>query len=110
MAPWGFMHMHRRVAVGLLAAGLLVQVAALGTDPYRLYLRIGLPMPFYVSSPDLYFHPALSHLINRPLELAEVLTPRPALHLLQAPFSPRVLPGHGATHRAGRSRAIAMPR
>ena len=31
-------------------------------------------MPFYVSAPELYFHPALSHLINRPREIAEVLS------------------------------------
>lgn len=75
MAPWGFQQMRRRPGIVLLAAGLLVQVAALATDPYRLYLRIGLPMPFYVKSSDLYFHPALSHLLHRPMEIAEVLSP-----------------------------------
>jgi hypothetical protein len=74
MAPSGFLLMRRRVAVALLAAGLLVQVGALAIDPYRLYLENGLPMPFYVSAPELYFHPAVSHLINRPREIAEVLS------------------------------------
>ena len=74
MAPSGFLLMRRRVAVALLAAGLLVQVGALAIDPYRLYLENGLPMPFYVSAPELYFHPAISHLINRPREIAEVLS------------------------------------
>ena len=74
MAPSGFLLMRRRVAVALLAAGLLVQVGALAIDPYRLYLENGLPMPFYVSAPELYFHPAISHLINRPREIAEILS------------------------------------
>jgi hypothetical protein len=69
MAPTGFLLMRRRVAVALLAVGLLVQVSALAIDPYRLYLKNGSLMP-----PELYFHPAMSHLINRPGEIAEVLS------------------------------------
>ena len=74
MAPAGFRLMRRWVAVALLAAGLLVQVGALGIDPRRLYMERGLPWSFYVSAPELYFHPAISHLLNRPREIAEVLS------------------------------------
>ena len=32
-----------------------------------------MPSCFYLSAPDLYFHPAISHLLNRPREIAEIL-------------------------------------
>ncbi len=47
---------------------------ALCIDPHRLYIEHGLPSAFYVSDPGLYFHPAISHLIDRPREIAEVLS------------------------------------
>lgn len=91
LAPWGFHQFRRRrLVIGLLAAGLLVQVGALAVDPYRIYLKNGLLMPFYVTSPELYFHPALSHLLNRPLEIAEILSPHDRSSIY---FSPPDRPG-----------------
>src|SRR5208283_4603298 len=62
------------VVVTALGLGLVVQLNALCIDPHRLYIEQCLPSAFYVSAPGLYFHPAISHLINRPREIAEVLS------------------------------------
>jgi hypothetical protein len=49
---------------------------ALSVDPHRLYIERGLPSAFYYDiSPWLYFHPAVSHLPNRPREIVESLSP-----------------------------------
>jgi hypothetical protein len=90
MAPLGFSLVHRRMAVSLLAAGFLVQLCSLATSPYRLYRECGLPSWFYVSAPELYFHPAISHLVNRPREIAEILSSgetRPIYY--DPPYRPR---------------------
>jgi hypothetical protein len=50
-----------------------MQLGALSIDPHRLYVERGLPSGFYVSDPELYFHPGISHLVNRPREILEVL-------------------------------------
>lgn len=73
-APAGSRHVRRWVLVAALGLGLVVQLSALCIDPHRLYIEHGLPSAFYVFDPGLYFHPAISHLINRPREIAEVLT------------------------------------
>jgi len=74
LAPAGSHHVRRWVLVAALGLGLVVQLSALCIDPHRLYIEHGLPSAFYVSDPGLYFHPAISHLINRPREIAEVLS------------------------------------
>ena len=90
LAPAGFRLMRRWVAVALLAAGLLVQVGALGINPRRLHMERGLPWSFFVSAPELYFHPAMSHLINRPREIAEVLSAGDKNSIYyEPPFHPR---------------------
>ena len=73
-APVGSRHVRRWVIVAALGLGLVVQLGALCIDHHRLYIEHGLPSSFYVSNPGLYFHPAISHLINRPREIAEVLS------------------------------------
>jgi hypothetical protein len=74
-APDGASRLVRVRAPLWLALGFLVQLAALSVDPHRLYLERGLPSSFCVSHPWLYFHPAVSHLLNRPREIVELLSP-----------------------------------
>ena len=73
-APDGCRFARRWVVVTALGLGLLIQLNALCVDPNRLYIEHGLPSAFYVSAPSLYFHPAISHLINRPREIVAVLS------------------------------------
>ncbi len=73
-APAGSRHVRRWVLVAALGLGLVVQLNALSIDPHRLYIEHSLPSGFFISNPRLYFHPAISHLINRPREIAEVLS------------------------------------
>jgi hypothetical protein len=60
----------------VLGLGVVVQVLALSVDPHRLYIERGLPSAFYQPAPWLYFHPAISHLLHRPREIVEVVSPR----------------------------------
>jgi hypothetical protein len=63
----------RRLLLGL---GLVVQLLALSVEPHRLYIQRHLPAAFYHDiSPWLYRYPEVSHLLNRPREIAEVLDP-----------------------------------
>jgi len=73
-APAGSRLVRKWVVVSALGLGLVVQINALCVDPHRLYIEHGLPSAFYVSAPYLYFNPAISHLINRPREIVEVLS------------------------------------
>jgi hypothetical protein len=75
-APSGARLVRRWVLVAVLGLGLVVQIGALCIDPHRLYIEHGLPGAFYLSHPGLYFNPTISHLINRPREIAEVLLSR----------------------------------
>jgi hypothetical protein len=73
-APAGSRLVRKWVVVAALGLGLVVQINALCIDPHRLYVEHGLPSSFYVSAPGLYFNPAISHLLNRPREIVEVLS------------------------------------
>jgi hypothetical protein len=83
-APDGVRAVGRRWAAGLLAAGAVVQVLALSVDPQRLYLERRVPTGFYLVDPWLHFKWELSHLINRPREVYEVMTSPPAPEFNQA--------------------------
>ena len=72
-APDGSRFLRKWLVVTMLGLGLLVQISALCIDPHRLYIEQSLPSAFYISSPELYFNPAISHLVNRPREIVEVL-------------------------------------
>jgi hypothetical protein len=63
-----------RMVTLLLLAGCTVQLLGLSVDPHRLYLKRNLWSRFYVVDPWLYFHPAISHLANRPREIVEILS------------------------------------
>src|SRR5262249_13153615 len=56
--------LRRRLVVGLLVLGGLVQVLGLSLDPQRLFLRQALPFNYYVEDPWLGFHPATAHLLQ----------------------------------------------
>jgi hypothetical protein len=63
----------------LLLAGCLVQLLALSVEPQRLFFRLPVPIDYYVEQPWLVFHPRISHLLQRPAEIIEILTnPEPA--------------------------------
>jgi hypothetical protein len=76
LAPAGAARMGRRLVALFLAVGLLVQGLALSVDPHRLYVQRGLPSGFGAVAPWLYFDSRISHLLNRPREIGEVLAAR----------------------------------
>ena len=73
-APAGSRLLRKWMVVVALGLGLVVQMSALCIDPHRLYIEHGLPSSFYVNSSVLYFYPSISHLVNRPREIVEVLS------------------------------------
>ncbi len=73
-APAGSRFLRKWMVVVALGLGLIVQMNALCIDPHRLYVEHGLPSSFYVNSSVLYFHPSISHVVNRPREIVEVLS------------------------------------
>jgi hypothetical protein len=91
-APDGVVVLGRPLARLLLAAGVGVQLLGLAVVPERLYLERQLPSTFYTVDPWLYFHPALSHLLNRPRELIDALTASPAPEFTPAPTPTFTLP------------------
>src|SRR5579884_846369 len=62
-----------RLVGAVLAAGIAVQLLGLSVDPHRLYLQRNLWSRFYVVDPWVYFDPAVSHLVNRPREIIQIL-------------------------------------
>jgi len=102
-APMGASVLARRLVVTVLASGFVVQLMALAADPHRLYVERGLPSAFSATDPWLYFHPAASHLFQRPREILEMLhdvgkapayTPAPvptfALPVFDPPYVPKL--------------------
>ncbi len=63
-----------RARNGLLAFGVVVQLLAITVDPHRLYVERSLPNAWSAVAPELLFHPQMSHLLNRPREIGEILT------------------------------------
>jgi hypothetical protein len=55
-------------------AGVLVQVLALTVEPHRLFVEHRLPNAWSALAPELLFRPSLSHLVQRPREIADILT------------------------------------
>jgi hypothetical protein len=83
----------RRFFVGLiLGIGMFIQLLALSMDPQRMFFEKPLSINYYNDDPWLSFHPAASHLIQRPREIVETLFSQRE----RAPqFSPASLPTHG---------------
>ncbi|HYT93895.1 MAG TPA: hypothetical protein VEL76_34570 [Gemmataceae bacterium] len=65
--------LRRRFVAGLLALGAVIQLLALSVDPQRLLLSKAIPFNYYQYDRALQFHPQLSHLLQRPREIAEIL-------------------------------------
>jgi hypothetical protein len=63
----------RFVAV-VLGLGALIQLLALSVDPQRLLLSQAIPFNYYQEDRWLQFQPELSHLLQRPREIADILT------------------------------------
>jgi hypothetical protein len=76
LVPAGAARLRRPLVTAILAAGLFVQGLALSVDPHRLYVQLGLPSGFGAVYPWLYFDSHVSHLLNRPREIREVLEAR----------------------------------
>jgi hypothetical protein len=62
----------RRLTLGLLGLGLMVQLLGLSVDPFRLYVYHRLPSAYYGGQEWIHFEPALGHLVNRPREILEI--------------------------------------
>ena len=88
-APAGAARLGRRLVVLVLVLGVVVQLLALSVDPQRLHLERALPSATYSQPGWLHFEPALSHLLNRPREIGEILT---SGHERSAAYSPAPSP------------------
>lgn len=83
-APAGAQLLGARLTRLLLLLGFLVQIMAIAVVPERLYVERALPTGFYTIKPWWYFHPAISHVMNRPREILDAFT---------APAAPEFTPG-----------------
>jgi hypothetical protein len=63
----------RRLTCLLLGLGVIVQLLGLSADPFRLYVDLRLHSSFYAGNEWVHFHPAVSHLFNRPREIVEII-------------------------------------
>jgi hypothetical protein len=72
-APGAAVVWPRRLTCLLLGLGVVVQLLGLSVDPHRLYVELHLRSSFYAGNEWVYFHPAVSHLLNRPREILEIL-------------------------------------
>jgi hypothetical protein len=75
----------------VLALGLAVQLLGLSVDPLRLFMQLPLRWNYFNDNPWLVFNGQISHLLQRPREIVEVLTPRDTP---PAEFNPAPLPTH----------------
>jgi hypothetical protein len=75
----------------LLGLGVVVQLLGLSMDPQRLFLEAPLPFNYYYDDPWFGFHPAASHLLQRPREIIRAVSSLDEK-------SPRYGPGPVPTH------------
>jgi hypothetical protein len=73
VVPAGAVLMNRKLVAGLLSAGAIVQVMGLTVEIQRLYLERPFAPAYMFEAPLLYFHPAASHLLQRPREICEIV-------------------------------------
>jgi hypothetical protein len=71
--PAGAALMRRKWVAGLLLAGATVQILGISVETQRLYLERPFLPGYMFEAPMLYFHPAASHLVQRPREIYEIL-------------------------------------
>jgi hypothetical protein len=80
---------------GVLALGVIVQLLALTVDPTRLFLMTPVQLDYFLYDPWLTFDPQLSHLLQRPREIAEIVS----AHDPEPEFAPATLTTHaGGLH------------
>jgi hypothetical protein len=72
--PAGVAQLRAFVARSVLAAGIIVQLLGLTIDPTHLFLATPIPLDYFKYAPWLTFDPALSHLLQRPREIIEVVS------------------------------------
>jgi hypothetical protein len=77
-----------RIVLGL---GLAVQLLGLSVDPLRLFVQLPLRWNYFNDDPWLVFNGQISHILQRPREIAEVLAPRDKA---SPEFNPGPLPTH----------------
>jgi hypothetical protein len=82
----------------LLGLGAAVQLLGLSVDPIRLFIQIPLLWNYFNDYPWLTFDGGISHLVQRPREIVEVLTPRDQP---LPEFSPAPLPTHAGSINTG---------
>jgi hypothetical protein len=95
--PAAAAHLWRLPAVLVLALGAIVQLLALSVDPQRLFLQLGITERYYVEQPWLGFHPSVSHLLQRPREIREVV----ACPTRSPEYTPGPTPTYGPTLPSG---------
>jgi hypothetical protein len=88
--PAGVAQVRAFTARSLLAAGIIVQLLGLTVDPSRLFLATPIPLDYFKYDPWLTLDPALSHLLQRPREIVEVVS--------QHDPEPEFAPGPLSTH------------
>jgi len=85
-------------AKAVLALGVAVQLLGLSVDPIRLFVDIPLLWNYFNDHPWLVFDGQISHLVQRPREIVEVLVPSD----VPAPeFNPGPLPTHAGGINTG---------
>jgi hypothetical protein len=57
----------------ILGLGMVIQLLGLSIDPLRLFLEAPMPIGYYLVRPWLGFHPATSHLVQRPREIVRAV-------------------------------------
>jgi hypothetical protein len=81
-----------------LGLGIIVQLLGLSVDPMRLFIQLPLPWNYWNAAPWLGFDGAVSHLVQRPRELIEVVTPQTTPC---AEYNPGPIPTHAGCLSTG---------
>jgi hypothetical protein len=90
---------------GVLALGIVIQILGLAVDPTRLFLTTPVQLDYFLYDPWLTFHPSLSHLLQRPREIVEVVSN----HDPEPEFAPAPLTTHaGGLHEVSAYLAAQM--
>jgi hypothetical protein len=78
---------HRLFLGVIMGSGVVVQLLALSMDSQRLFFETPLPIGYYNEHPWFGFHPAFSHLIQRPGEIVRTIrNPERAATFNSAPY------------------------
>jgi hypothetical protein len=96
-APAAAIRLRRPVVVAILMLGALVQVLGLSVDAQRLHLRACIPFDYYRHDAWLSFVPDVSHLLQRPAEIWEIISSNERA----TEFSPGPTPTYAPTLPSG---------